>query len=111
MKTLNTLIKVFTALAAVAGIIYVVATYGEQIVAWAKKLLGCFPQCPTCETEETVESPAEEAAETPAAEETEEAPAEVTMVDVPVVEVTEEAPAEVAVAEHEPVAEDVDFAE
>ena len=47
MKTVSTIVKVLTALAAVAGIIYVVATYGDQIVAWAKKLLGggCCKSC------------------------------------------------------------------
>ena len=40
MKTVNVIIKVVAALAAVAGVVYVVATYGDKIVAWAKKLLG-----------------------------------------------------------------------
>ena len=35
MKTLNTIVKILAALAAVAGAVYVVATYGEQITAWA----------------------------------------------------------------------------
>lgn len=112
MKTLNVVLKVLTALATVAGAIYIVATYGEQIVAWARKALASLPKCPCCEKAETVEDPA------PAAEE----PA------VPTVEVTEEAPAaeetpaaeeapaeepapEVVVAANEPVAEDTDFAE
>ena len=46
MKTLNALVKVLTALAAVAGAAYVIATSGEQIVAWAKKLLASLPKCP-----------------------------------------------------------------
>ena len=106
MKTLNAIVKVVTALAAVAGAIYIVATYGEQIVAWAKKVLSSLPKCPCCEKAEPVEDApaAEEPApveEAPAAEEpapAEEAPAE------------EPAP-EVIVAENEPVAEDKDFAE
>lgn len=97
MKVFANIVKVLTALAAVAGAVYVIATYGEQIVAWAKKTLAAFP-CPKCEEEEiAVEEVAVE--EAPA----EEAPVE----EVPVVEVpAEEAP---AVAENEPVAEEADF--
>jgi len=40
MKTFTTILKVLAALAAVAGIIYVVATFGDRIVAWAKELLN-----------------------------------------------------------------------
>ena len=39
MKVFNKIRKVFLALAAVAGVIYVIAAYGERIVAWAKNLL------------------------------------------------------------------------
>ena len=79
MKALNTIIKILTALAAIAGVVYIVATYGEQIVAWCKKTLENLPKCPKCEEAEdadieveiTVEEPAEEvpAEEAPAAEE------------------------------------------
>jgi len=113
MKTLNTIVKILAALAAVAGAVYVVATYGEQITAWAKKVLSSLPKCPDCE-----EVPAEETAETeaPAAEE------EPAAVEVPVeAPVAEEAPAAEAPAEepapvpapapNEPVAEEADFAE
>ncbi len=107
MKALNTVIKILTALAAVAGTVYIVATYGEQIVAWAKKLWNAMPKCPVCEEAEVVEEfmaepTAEEAVEeTPAAEEV---PAE----EVPV----EEEPApEIVVSANEPVAEEADFAE
>ena len=41
MKVVNAILKVLAVLAAVAGIVYVVATYGDKIVAWAKKMLGC----------------------------------------------------------------------
>ena len=100
---MKTAIKILTALAAVAGAVYMVATYGDQIVAWAKKVLASFPKCPACEEAEPeieveieVEEAAEEvAAEEPAAEE---------------VAVEEPAP-EVVVAENEPVAEETDFAE
>jgi len=103
MKALNTIVKILTALATVAGIVYIVATYGEQIVAWAKKMLNAMPKCPACEEAETVEEaevdsePAAEevAAEEPAAEE---------------VAVEEPAP-EVVVTENEPVADEADFAE
>ena len=39
MKVLNKIVKVFLALAAVAGIIYTIAAYGERIVAWARNVL------------------------------------------------------------------------
>lgn len=99
MKVFANIIKVLTALAAVAGAVYVIATYGEQIVAWAKKTLAAFP-CPKCQEEEEVA--VEEAA-------VEEAPAEEAAVseEIPVVEVpSEEDP---AAAEAEPVAEEADF--
>ena len=71
MKTLNAIVKVLAVLAAVAGAIYVIAAYGDKIVAWAKRVIGC---CPWDEGMEEEEAPAEEApvAETSA----EEAPAE-----------------------------------
>ena len=102
---MKNIVKILTALAAVAGAIYLIATYGEQIVAWAKKLWNAMPQCPNCEESEVVEefveeSTAEEAVEEPAAEE------------IPVEEVPAEEPApEIVVAENEPVAEEADFAE
>ena len=104
MKTAKILAKIVVALAAVAGAVYVVATYGEQIVAWCKKTLENLPKCPKCvadeddsdiEVEITVETPAEEAAEEVAAEE---APASEE-------DFVAEAPA------GEPVAEEADFAE
>ncbi len=93
---MKTAVKLLAALAAVAGTVYVIATYGDKIVAWAKKLM---PSCP-CKADEDVvcheEDVADEApAEVPAEEE---APAE----EVP----AEEAP---VVEENEPVAEDADF--
>lgn len=101
MKNLSVILKILTALAAVAGVIYIVATYGEQIVAWAKKMLNSLPKCPCCEEVEVVEEVAEEIVEAPA-EEVEEVAEEVP---------AEEAAPEVVVAENEPVAEEVDFAE
>ena len=77
MKIVSTVIKLLVALAAVAGAVYVAATYGDKIVAWCKKMINC--KC-CCEAEAEIveeaaaeEAPAEEAAveEVPA----EEAPA------------------------------------
>ena len=78
---MKNLIKILTALAAIAGVIYVIATYGEQIVAWCKKIWSMVPKCPCCEEAETVE------------------------------EFTEEAAPEIVVSENEPVAAEEDFAE
>lgn len=88
MKTAKIIAKIVVALAAVAGAVYVVATYGEQIVAWCKKMLASLPCCNckctcdcesectcdgecTCECKSTIEEVVE--AEIPEAEE---APAE-----------------------------------
>jgi len=97
---MKAVIKILTALAAIAGIVYVIATYGDQIVAWAKKVLNSLPKCPCCEKEE------------PAAEEVaaEEAPAEEAPVEEAAEEVVIEVPTEeVAIEENEPVAEEADF--
>ena len=95
MKAFNVIVKVLAALAAVAGAVYVVATYGDQIVAWAKKIFASLPKCPCCKEEpKAVEETAAE--EVPAEAPAEEAPAE-------------EPAAEVAA--NEPVAEEADFAE
>ena len=106
MKTVNTIIKVLTALATVAGVVYLVATYGDKIVAWAKKLLASCPckcnveDCADCECE--CECPCEETAEeAPAAEE---APVEEAPAEEPAVE-------EVVIEETVPTADEADFAE
>ena len=39
MKTFGIIIKIVVALAAIAGILYVIATYGDKIAAWCKKVL------------------------------------------------------------------------
>ena len=114
MNTFKTVAKILTALAAVAGAVYLIATYGVKIVAWAKELLAKCPctcnvdDCAECECKceegececkcecTCEEAPAEEA---PA----EEAPAE----EAP----AEEAVEEVVVEEGEPVADEADFAE
>ena len=76
MKIAGMIAKILVALAAVAGAVYVIATYGNQIVAWAKKIMASLPcgGCCCCEAEaeaevvEAEEVPAEEvvAEETPA---------------------------------------------
>ena len=46
MKVFYTVLKVIAALAVVAGIVYVVATYGDKIVSWAKGLIrNCKRRC------------------------------------------------------------------
>jgi len=45
MKFFGVIVKVVVALAAVAGAVYVAATYGDKIVAWAKKTLGACKCC------------------------------------------------------------------
>lgn len=88
MKLAETIIKIGVAIAAIAGIAYLVVKYMDAIKAWAEKL------CPCCQIEdEAVE--AEELVEEPAAEEA--APEE-----APVVE-------EIVVEEGTPVAEENDF--
>ena len=50
MKAFKLIAKIVVALAAIAGIVYVIATYGDRIVAWARGLLnrykgGCCCDC------------------------------------------------------------------
>ena len=44
---MKTALKILAALAAIAGVVYVIATYGERIVAWARNLLStlCWEDC------------------------------------------------------------------
>ena len=97
MRVFSTIMKIVAALAAVVGAVYVAATYGDQIVAWAKKALSSLSKCPCCKSEK------------PAVEEVpvEEVPTE----DVPAEEApAEEAPVEEAPAEESvPVADENDF--
>lgn len=79
---MKTVLKVLAALAAVAGVIYVIAAYGDKIVATCKKLLAwCSDESRNTviiesdfapeTTEEAPEAPAEEPESAPAeAEET-----------------------------------------
>lgn len=100
MKVFANIMKILTALAAVAGAIYVVATYGDQIVAWAKKVLASLP-CPKCEKTEAAEEVV--ADEIFAEEAAQEVPAEPAVVEEPAAEIVVEA--------NEPVAEETDFVE
>ena len=107
---MKNIVKILTALATIAGAVYIIATYGEQIVAWCKQIWSKMPKCPACEEAEEVEVTVEEtveAAQEEAPETVEEAAAE----EVPVEEAVEEPASEVIVAEHEPVAAEEDFAE
>ena len=60
MKIFKVVAKIVVALAAAAGIVYVIATYGNRIVAWARNLLnsckcscgcGCDCDCDECDCE------------------------------------------------------------
>lgn len=104
MKTLNAVLKVLTALATIASAVYLIAVYGDKIVAWAKRVIGCCPwdegmkeeEAPAAAEEPAAEEPAPAAAEEPAEEP---APA------------AEETPAaeEPAAEPEEPVADEGDF--
>ena len=60
MKVFGKIMKVLAALAMVAGAIYLLATYGDKICAWARKVLDRF-NCCCCGGEEiVVEAPVEE---------------------------------------------------
>lgn len=79
MKTASIIAKILAALAAIAGVVYVIATYGDKIVAWAKNLLKrdecCECECEDCDCEECCdecEEIAEEVAEEEAVEAAEE---------------------------------------
>ena len=92
---MKAVLKILTALAAVIGAAYVIATYGDKIVAWAKELMAKLPcQCKV-NLEDDFEDDAAPAAEAPEVEE---------------VPVEEEAVEEVIIEAHEPVAEEADFA-
>lgn len=67
MKVWNTVLKILAALAAIAGVVFVIVKYGDKIVAWVKKIackLGlccCDDCCECCDCEDTEAIPAEEA--------------------------------------------------
>ena len=104
----NTHVKIVTALAAAVGAIYIVATYGDKIVEWAKKIMGsCCCSKPVADPpapEATAEdiAPAEEPVK-------EEAPAEV-QESAEVQEPAEEPVAEPILSDDAiPVADEEDF--
>ena len=80
MKAVKIIAKILVALAAIAGAVYVIATYGNQIVAWCKKILASLPCCKekeTCAAEVVeAEAEAEEEAAIEVVEAVEEAPAD-----------------------------------
>ena len=105
MNCFKTVMKILTALAAIAGVIYIIATYGDKIVAWAKKVLENCPCKCKCECEGECECKCDGNCdcECECTCEVEEAPAE----EAPAEEVIEE----VIVEAGEPVADEADFAE
>ena len=66
MKTWEVILKIVTALLAIAGIIFVIVTYGDKIVAWFKRLFGksevtLYDDEEIAPVEEVAEDAAEEA--------------------------------------------------
>lgn len=60
MKTFSMIMKILAAMATVAGVVYIIAAYGEKIVAFARRLLGrdyeFFCDCEGCEDCDCFES-------------------------------------------------------
>ena len=106
---MKTVLKILTALAAIAGTVYVIATYGDKIVAWAKKLLAACPCCnDTCECKCEGEGECTcggecKCHEEEAVEAVEEVAEEVAVEEAPI--------EEIIIEENEPVANEEDFAE
>jgi hypothetical protein len=66
MKTWEVILKIVTALLAIAGIIFVIVTYGDKIVAWFKRMFGksevtLYDDEEIAPVEEVAEDAAEEA--------------------------------------------------
>ena len=102
---MKNIVKILTALATIAGAVYIIATYGDKIVAWAQKIWDAMPKKAKVELEHDLgEEDDAEAAE-------EEAVEEVAAEEVPVEEAVEEPAPEVVITENEPVAAEEDFAE
>ena len=98
MKTLNAVVKVLAVLAAIAGVVYLLAAYGDKVVAWAKRVIGCCPWDEGMEEEAPAAEEAPVSEEAPAAEE------------APVEEpVAEETPAVEEPESNEPIADEGDF--
>ena len=99
---MKTVLKILTALAAIAGTIYVIATYGDKIVAWAKNILASCPCCNNtcdCECECDGEGECKCGGECKCAEE------------APAPEAPEAPVTEIIIEANEPVADEADFAE
>lgn len=65
---MKNIMKVLAALAAIAGVAYVIATYGDKIVAWVRSILPTCPcqcegTCENCSCTKEEETPAEEPVE------------------------------------------------
>ena len=104
---MKTVFKLLTALAAIAGAVYVIATYGDKIVAWAKKILA---SCPCCDN--TCDCVCEGEGECQCGDECKCEGEGECQCEAPAEEVAEEAPVEeIVIEENEPVAEETDFAE
>lgn len=65
MKIFGKIMKVLVALAAIAGAIYVFATYGDKIVTWSKKMLNKVRCCCNADCCEEIVVEATEAEEIP----------------------------------------------
>ena len=100
MKTINAIVKVLTALAAVAGAVYIIATYGDKIVAWAKEIWEKISTV-TVDVTATVDAAPEDTA--PVGEE--DFAAEEPAAEAPVEEPAQEPEA----AEAAPIADEADF--
>ena len=110
MKAFTIIMKILAAAAAIVGAVYVAATYGDKIVAWAKKLLGCCSCCDECNCpceDDCDNCPCDGDCDTCECDCCEE---EVEVLNVEEFVPAEEAPAEEAAAEEVP-AEDQDFVE
>ena len=101
MKIVSVVAKILAALAAAVGAIYLLATYGEQIVAWCKKVMANLPTIECCNDDEPVVDEAPAAPAAPVVEEEDEVLEEVPVEEIPVVEP----------AANEVVADENDFAE
>lgn len=99
MKLAENIIKLALAIAAVAGVIFLVLKYMDAIKAWMERL------CPACELEEEIieEAVADESVDETVDESAEEA-AEDPVEEAPAVE-------EIVIEDGTPLAEETDFAE
>lgn len=100
----NTIVKIVTALAAAVGAIYIVATFGDKIVEWAKNILG--GGCCKKVIYSTSDAPAQDTA--PAEAEAPQGPAQEEVTQEPAAQ-EEAAPQVAAEEEAVPVADEEDF--